>query len=109
MTDYHKGKVTPKDIRAAIEAAVFRGGDRELLERQYREVLAEFSSEESLARAWTMANAWEAFREQVYPAAAPKPQPPAKTRSVDDRERLAQLIRDYPELARDMLDKQPPE
>jgi hypothetical protein len=67
MTDYHKGKVTPQDIRAAMEEAIARGADRELLERQYQEVLAEFSSEESLARAWTMANAWEAFREQVHP------------------------------------------
>jgi hypothetical protein len=75
MSDYHKGKVTPKDIRAAIEAAVFRGGDREALEKTYQELVAELGSEEKVAEQWSMANAWEAYREQLYPWRS-RPKPP---------------------------------
>lgn len=65
MTNHHRGKVTPKDIRAALEDAVARGGNRELLEKQHAELVAEFGSEERLAERWSMMNSWDAFREQI--------------------------------------------
>jgi hypothetical protein len=68
VTDHYKGRVTPQDIRAALEDAVARGGDRELLERQHRELVAELGSEEKLAERWSMLNSWEAFREQIRPS-----------------------------------------
>jgi hypothetical protein len=68
MADHHRGRVTPQDIRAALEDAVIRGGNRELLERQHQELVAELGSEEKLAERWSMLNSWEAFREQVRPS-----------------------------------------
>jgi len=93
------GKVTAEQIKDAIEAAVARGADRKDLETQYHDMVKWYGGEDKLAAAWTRKNLMRAYETELYGRARLA----GSGTTDDDRERLRQLIRQYPDLAREIL------
>lgn len=105
--DAFTGEVTPADLRQALEDAIAAGGDRERLEREYARHVKIAGSEEALAARWTTQNLLESYRQEMR-----KPATPTRAtapRSESDIQRLKELVRLYPELARSLAAKLPDE
>ena len=86
------GRVTPGQIRAAMEAAISRGVDRERLEREHAALVKVCGGEAEVAVAWTAVNLMRAFDVETNG-------PSAVAQLPDDRVWPRELIRLHPDLA----------
>ncbi|WP_043618774.1 hypothetical protein [Nonomuraea candida] len=109
----HKEPVTPDDIRLLHQQALDAGCDPDALERGLAAAIREAGSIEDLARQWTHRNEMRRmlaeFRAQIRRNRRPPAKPPLtddltpKRTRKDDKRRLQELVRKYPDLAREAL------
>ncbi|MGW6498530.1 hypothetical protein [Nonomuraea angiospora] len=122
---FDSGTITPDDIMRAQQEAIDAGENPTVLDRKLKEAIEEAGGTiDDLARLWTLRNErdarWAAFREQLnrfeeiasrrksQQTAVPKVDTARKSQQkpvpkVDTATMLRELIRQHPEIAREVL------
>jgi hypothetical protein len=101
-------EVTPDDIRRWIKEALDDGADREELDRAFKKALRDAAGTtiEDLAEFWTRRNAFERnlreLRWHIGDRRKPRKPTPEPVRTQETM--LRELIKRFPDVARDVLD-----